>query len=232
MFNYAVNALELIPKSPIRKGIGPKLEKHEKPALTSEQGWALWDMLKDAETMRHRAFYGVLLFTGIRTGEALGLKWQDVDFANRQISVRRGIVRGKEDTPKTPISLRARPMCNELSRALLNHRSMAVYRKPTDYLFCSSSGRPINPDLLRGGLQRVLREKMDIHLGPREDGLHLLRHTSGSLVYRQTGSVKDAQEWLGHGSVRTTMDTYVHLLESHQRQTADSIFSRPASVGK
>jgi integrase len=227
MFNYAVE-LELILKTPVKRGIAPKLENHEKPALTSEQGWALWDALKAAETMRYRAFYGVLLFTGIRTGEALGLKWEDVDFASHQITIRRNISRGKETTPKTSLSLRTRPLCDELYTALLHHKSMAQYRQASDYVFVSGSGRPANPDQLREALQRVLRATMDIHLGPREDGLHLLRHTSGSIVYRITGSVKEAQAWLGHSSSRITLDTYTHLAAESQQTTAATVFARPA----
>jgi|GEM_PF-3528057 integrase len=69
---------------------------------------------------------------------------------------------------------------------------------------------------------------MNIHLGSREDGLHLLRHTSGSLVFRATGSVKEAQRWLGHSSARITMDTYVHLAQESQKETAETVFTRPA----
>lgn len=228
MFNYAADTLELISKSPVKKGLAPKLDKREKPSLTVEQAWNLWDQLKDNRTIRNRAFYGTLLFTGVRTSEALGLKWSDVDFGNRQITIRRAINRGKEDTPKTKASLRTRPISPELYSALLNHKAMATYNQPNDYLFTSSSGRPANPDQLRETLQTVLRDRMGIHLGKREDGLHLLRHTSGSLVFRATGSVKEAQRWLGHSSSRITMDTYVHLMGESQQQTAEVAFSRPA----
>ena len=60
--------------------------------------------------------------------------------------------------------------------------------------------------------------------------MHLLRHTSGSLVYRRTADVKLAQEWLGHSSSRITMDTYVHLMKDAQKQTAQAVFTRPAAV--
>ena len=166
-----------------------------------------------------------MVFTGIRTGEALGLKWEDVDLAGRQITVKREIYRGKGTTPKTPISLRTRPMTLELYTELVNHRAMAHYK--LHYVFASASGRPMNPDQLRENLQKVLRKKMSIHLGSREDGLHLLRHTPGSLVFRATGSAKEAQAWLGHSSARITMDTYVHLMAESQKATAESVFARP-----
>jgi integrase len=230
MFNYAADVLELIPKSPVNKRIAPKLDKREKSSLSPDQAWALWDALVDPKLMRYRAFYGVLLFTGIRTGEALGLTWEDVDLANRQITIRRAIYRGRPTSPKTPASLRTRPISPELYTALVNHKAMAHYTAPTDYVFASSSGRPANPDQLREALQKVLREKLNIRMGPREDGLHLLRHTSGSLVYRQTHSVKDTQEWLGHTSSKVTMDVYTHLMQDAQRKTADAVFTRPAAV--
>jgi len=82
-----------------KRGQAPKLEKTEKRALSDEQAWELWDALNTPDLIRCRAFYGVLLFTQIRTGEALGLKSSDVDFANRTLPVRRAIFRGKEAPP-------------------------------------------------------------------------------------------------------------------------------------
>lgn len=232
MFNHATETLELISKSPIKKGLAPKIDKREKPSLTPEQAWELWDELSGIETIRYRAFYGTLLFTGIRTSEALGLKWADVDFANRQVTIRQAISRGRATTPKTEASLRPRPMSPDLSTALLHHRAMATYIQPTDYVFASSSGRPANPDQLREALQKVLREKMGISFGKREDGLHLLRHTSGSMVYHATCNVKEAQTWLGHSSSRITMDVYAHLMKQSQHDTANATFARPAVVAE
>ena len=70
--------------------------------------------LFDALPVRTKAFYLTLVFTGIRTGEALGLKWEDVDFAGHELHVRRAIYRGQETTPKTSSSIRPRPMVPEL----------------------------------------------------------------------------------------------------------------------
>lgn len=112
--------------------------------------------------------------------------------------------------------------------SLTHHKAMASYTAATDYLFASSSGKPMNPDVLRENLQKVLRDKLHIHLEPRADGLHLLRHTSGSLVFNTTGNVKEAQAWLGHSSARVTLDTYLHRVKESQVTVADSVFARPA----
>jgi integrase len=227
MFTYA-HDLELIPSNPVKKGIAPKQEKIEKPALTEEQLFALFD----AVPIRHKAFYMTLAFTGIRTGEALGVKWIDVDFASHELNIRRAIYRGRDTTPKTSGSIRPRPMVDDLYKALLNHKAMSAYTQPDNYVFCSSSGRPMNPDTLREVLQTALK-KLEIKFDqPRADGMHLLRHTSGSLVYRHTADVKLAQEWLGHSSSRITMDTYVHLMKDAQKLTAQAVFARPVAVPK
>jgi len=230
MFAYAADELELIPKSPVKKSMAPQVERHEKPSLSVQQAWQLWDELAKPEYIRSRAFYGVLLFTGIRMGEALGLKWEDVDFAEGVFYVRRKIYRGHADVTKTVASVRPRPMTAELTRALELHKQMSPRTRPADYIFASSSGRPANPDDLRTTLQTVLRDRLKLDLGPRADGLHLLRHTSGSIVYHKTKSVKDTQEWLSHSSARVTMDVYTHLMKDAQRETAQTVFQRPSEV--
>src|SRR5215471_12485575 len=131
MFTYA-HDLELIPSNPVKKGIAPKQNKIEKPALTEEQLYALFD----AVPIRHKAFYMTLAFTGIRTGEALGLKWADVDFASHQLNIRRAIYRGGETTPITSGSIRPRPMVDELYTALLNHKAMSAFTRPGGLCVC------------------------------------------------------------------------------------------------
>jgi integrase len=111
MFSYA-HDLELIPINPVKKGIAPKQERTEKPTLTEEQLFALFD----AVPIRQKAFYMTLAFTGIRSGDALGLKWADVDFANHELNIRRAIYRGREATPKTSGSIR--PASNGPARKL------------------------------------------------------------------------------------------------------------------
>ena len=74
----------------------------------------------------------------------------------------------------------------------------------------------------------MVLKSLAIKVRPREDGLHLLRHTSGSLVYRQTNSIKYTQAWLGHRSARVTMDVYTHLMQDAQKKTAEAVFTRRA----
>jgi len=219
--------LGLMPGSPVLKELCPKVEPKEKAILTSDQWWQLWDILKRPEYNRFRAFYGVLMFTSIRGGEALGLKWEDVDFATRTLRVRRQFYRWRECTPKTRKSKRDRHMTEELSKALLLHRQMTHYTALTDYVFAASTGNPVDPDQLRMLLQHILREELGIHLPPREDGLHLLRHTSGSWVYKKAGP-KEAQAALGHAQIQTTLGICTHIPEGTGDETTDRVFAREA----
>ncbi len=169
MFSYAVD-IEVLDSSPVKKRLAPELDDPtEKPALTEQQLLTLFE----AVPVRTKAFYMVLGLTGIRCGEALGLKWADVDFASHELNIRRAIYRGQETTPKTSSSLRPRPIMPKLARALLSHKQMAHYTTPTDYVFASSTGNPMNPDQLRETLQAALKG-MGITFPPRADGLHLL----------------------------------------------------------
>jgi len=232
MFAYAVDDLELIEKNPVKKGLAPKTEKTEKPALREDQLVELFKVVP----ARMKAFFMTLALTGVRTGEALGLKWSDVDFTSREIHVRRAIYRGQETTPKTGSSIRCRPMAPELYQSLLNHRQMAVYKKPESFVFASSTGRPFNPDQLRWALQDALKGLGITFDQARVDGMHLLRHSSGSIVYRQTGGdVKMRQAWLGHSNSRVTLDTYTHVANNEEQRTAQrletAIFAPPEPQG-
>jgi integrase len=89
---------------------------------------------------------------------------------------------------------------------------MAVYTTPESYVFASSTGRPFNADQLRWALQDALKGLGITFDQTRANGMHLLQHSSGSIVYRHTGGdVKQTQAWLGHSNSRVTLDTYTHL---------------------
>ena len=148
MFSLAAEA-KLIAATPVTSRSGPKRPKVKKKALSKEQLFDLFDKVP----IRYKAFFMVLGLTGIRSGEALGLKWQDIDFADYWLHVERAISRGKETTPKTEDSVRSRPMVKELATALKTHKLNSHYTAPSDYVFASASGRPLNPDQLREALQ-------------------------------------------------------------------------------
>jgi integrase len=236
MFSLLVDD-ELIKQSPIRRRFFKKKKnegkiKKTKPALSEQQ----LVQLLNAVPINYKSFFMVLALTGIRTGEALGLRWEDIDFATRTLQVKRAIYRGKESSPKTEDSIRDRPLCQQLYQSLLHHRVLAVYKAPHDYVFASSTGRPLNPDQLREALKAALNGIGVKFEMARADGMHLLRHTSASIVYRHTGGdVLATQQWLGHATAKETLETYAHLAADQSQKTAErlaqGIFVEPEMPG-
>jgi len=207
MLNLAV-ALELLNSSPMQRVPKPKVERTEKPSLTATQVKAV------AENMpKHLKALVVLLYlTGLRIGEALALKWSDVDFEQSKLYVRRSVWRRKEQTPKSRKSVRAKHLLEGLARVLQSHREQCVCKEPDDYLFVNAAGRSYDPDDLR---RRVLYPAMDKagieRKVARAYGFHLFRHSAGSQMQEVTGDLKQTQSFLGHSSIGITSDVYVHL---------------------
>jgi integrase len=89
---------------------------------------------------------------------------------------------------------------------------------------CQLHGTAVQSRPARWALQDALKGLGITFDQARADGMHLLRHSSGSIVYRHTGGdVKQTQAWLGHGNSRVTLDTYTHLANDEEQKTAQRL---------
>lgn len=138
-----------------------------------------------------------LAVTGLRIGEAIGVKWSDFD--GDVVRVRRTIYGGKADTTKTEHSDRSLPI-----PALLLSRMKAL--NSTDWVFRSRAGTPVNPG---NALKRYIRP---VSMGPgiRLGGWHDFRHTVTTGLLRSGVSPKVVSEILGHSDVEITLNVYDH----------------------
>lgn len=144
------------------------------------------------------------VMTGMRRGELLGLKWEDVDFEGNRIHVRRALWRGKFVTPKSKRSRRAIDMTRTVKEALARLPS----RFRGELVFCADNGTPIDPEnFTKRDWARALRRA-----GLRRIRFHDLRHTYASLLIAQGAHPKYIQAQLGHASIQTTLDRYGHLM--------------------
>ncbi len=144
------------------------------------------------------------VMTGMRRGELLGLKWEDVDFEGNRIHVRRALWRGKFVTPKSKRSRRAIDMTRTVKEALARLPS----RFRGELVFCAENGTPIDPEnFTKRDWARALRRS-----GLRRIRFHDLRHTYASLLIAQGAHPKYIQAQLGHASIQTTLDRYGHLM--------------------
>jgi integrase len=182
----------------------------------------------------------VAVATGLRRGEVLGLRWEDVDLERGRLHIRRSLVEiGSAlhiQEPKTESSRRVLPVPAEVVAALRAHRArQAEHRlrlgpawQDHGLVFTTASGGPIAPrNLLRRF--KALAEAAGLPPIP----FHGLRHAHATALLRDGIPAKVVSERLGHSSISLTLDTYSHVLPGMQRQAAGSIdvalFGEPAS---
>jgi integrase len=206
----------------------PKPVAKEMIALTAEQTRRLLDA---AAEDRLEALYVLAVHTGMRQGEMLALRWQDVDMENAVVSVRRTLTRsggkvafGEPKTRKSRRSIRLTPQATEALRAHLERqlRDMEIlgdrYRDQ-GLVFTTDTGAPINPSNLR---QRNFAPLLK-RAGLPHMRFHDLRHTCATLLLSRGVHPKFIQELLGHATIAITLDTYSHVMPSMGDATAKAM---------
>ncbi len=159
--------------------------------------------------------YRIAVYTGLRRGEILGLRWRDLDLQKGMLYVRRTLGRVKDgeeyvirEAPlKTRHSRRVIDLSVSLVQALLDFP--AGDDPARDYLFCTPGGGPLDPDNLTRTFQRHLTLA-----GIPEIRFHDLRHTHASLLIAAGVHPKAIQARMGHANITTTLNTYGHLMPS------------------
>ncbi len=139
------------------------------------------------------------LRTGMRRGELMGLRWEDVDLVAGQIHVRQAVSRGVIGTPKSG-KARTIPMSDELLAGLKSYRHLKG-----EYVFCSPAGKLLRRDEIKHPLRRACKKA-----GLRQVWWHALRHTFASHLVMRGVPLKAIQELLGHATIEMTM-RYAHL---------------------
>jgi integrase len=171
---------------------------------------------RDAETFR------LLFYTGLRLGEVLTIRWQDVDLQDRLLLVRRGLSAGQETLPKGRRH-RFVPLSAPAVAALARLADREDFTGPEDYVLCNRLGRRLDPTALRVRYKRGCAAA-----GLRPVRLHGLRHAAGSLIARTSDAVF-VRDFLGHAKLATT-DRYLSAkLRPEELKRLDDAFA-PAAV--
>lgn len=208
----------------------PRAYRPEFTTLTGRQIRALLDSIEDPQRL---ALYTLAASSGLRQGEQLGLKWDDIDFDRKVLAVRRslqwskgsGLVLAEVKTARSRrnVALSGRAVM-ALEKARTAQKVARMKAGPawedTGLVFTSEAGRPLKPqrvthvfqeDLAKAGLPRVR--------------YHDLRHTAATLLLEAGTHPKVVQEMLGHATIAVTMDTYSHVLP-HMQEAAAAVFDR------
>lgn len=215
-----VNVSEDIELSPV--------EEHEIEPLTPEQAQML---LQKVWEHHLEALLMLALTTGMRKGEILGLRWQDIDLPEGVLQIRRtlgyfahhGFVEGE---PKTKKSKHKITLPQFVIDALKRHRALQLERRlqvgstwvNKDLVFSNKEGDFIVPRTLNNHFNRLLKD-----IGLPHIRFHDLRHSAATLLLSMGVDMKVIQEILGHSSYLMTANIYSHVLPSMQKEAMDKM---------
>jgi integrase len=203
----------------------PRVEKHEVQPITPEQARSF---LVAIAGDRLEALFTVALALGLRRGEALGLRWSDIDFEQRTLQVKHSLQRfgGKLHLSelKTKNSRRVLHMPEVLMRKLREYRSRQLEEKliagshwqENNLVFTTHIGTPLEPRNVNRHFYQLLKAAKLAHFR-----LHDLRHYCASLLIAQGVALKVVSEILGHSQISTTADIYTHILPEVKRDALD-----------
>lgn len=206
-------------------------EKPKRHALTVPEQESFVDFVASSKTYSHWSnLFTVLLGTGMRIGECLGLRWEDCDFKSKIINVNHNLIYRTTEarkmelhitTPKTKAGIRIIPMFDDVKRALLDERlkqmehgfTLAEIDGYSGFIFQNRNQEVLNPHVVNRAIARIIR---DHNIKAEKDGtiklphfsVHNLRHTFCTRLCENEPNIKIIQEIMGHRNIETTMDVY------------------------
>ena len=228
--------LDLIPTNPADKVDRPKKDRFMGNFYDAEEVNKLFEVSKGTK-LEFPILFGA--FYGLRRSEALGLKWDAIDFENDSITIRHTVTSvtldGKvqlvaADTTKTKSSLRTLPLVPFVKERLLvlkkeqeNNRRLcgrSYHKQFAGYVCINEMGDLIKPHYVTEQFPKLLDAN-----GLRRIRFHDLRHSCASLMLANGVPMKQIQDWLGHSDFSTTANIYAHLDYSTKLSSADAMLS-------
>lgn len=223
----------------------PKLDHKEAAFMDDEQAQHVLELLQSAPIKWKTAMH-LLIYSGVRRGELLGLEWSDIDYENKVIHIRRtsqyvqhmGII---TKSPKNDTSFRTIKLSDMMFDQLREYQQYwEQLRKDLDdiwqntititladgskqnvaneRLFIKDDSTPMNPDSLTDWVRKFVNRNNLPHFTP-----HSLRHTHATLLIAEGVSIPTVSRRLGHSSIATTSKIYVHAIQSADEIASDLI---------
>jgi integrase len=198
--------------------------------MDDKEALELLELLEE-EPIKYKLAVNLLIFSGLRRGEIVGLKWSDIDYDGQIISVRRALkyVPGKgifEGDPKTFKSIRSIKLPDFIFELLKTYKVWQLEERikvgdrwqDNDYIFTKWNGEPMNLDTIGGYLKKFTNKH---NLKPVH--MHSLRHTNATLLIANGVDLKTVSSRLGHADLSTTGNIYTHAINAADAKASDAL---------
>lgn len=223
----AAHKKELIAKNPfdlLDDGSRPRASKPKVDYWTVEEVKQFFSVLEH----RQKILFVLAIYTGMRRGEILGLRWRDIDMKNSQIRIRQTLKpKGRvKDGGKNQNAERSITFSKYVGDELKRHKAMIVQEcwesgrefKDDGFVVCSPDGQPASLGNFHKFWTRIIKKT-----NMRYIRFHDLRHTCASLLLTSGVHPKVVQELLGHSSIKVTLDLYSHLMPNMQSEAVKKL---------
>ncbi len=221
-------AIKLIPYNPCEGVALPKLKKYRAQVYSTETIQALLDAVDGTDM-----YLPVLIFVtvGLRRGELLALRWQDIDFEKKLLKVRYNMVCGENGyiikQPKSEAGIRDIHIGDDVVTALKTARDQYLHDLTTygdgfqnlGFVIRQEDGSPISPNAMTRKWNRFLERNAQLP----KIRLHDLRHSNATALIQAGVSPKVVQQRLGHADVNITLNTYTHVLPEMDIEAAKKL---------
>ena len=219
----------LVPYNAAVKATPPRVEKHDPNYFQPEEIAAILEAL-ETEPIKWQLITHLMIVTGCRRGEIMGLQWEKVDFENNRVKIDKALVSSKSkgtylgDTKTSDIRYLTLPA--ETMQLLRQHKREQLRLQlangdrwqNTGFVFTTDDGSNMNPDSITGWLHDFSRRHNLPHINP-----HAFRHTVASVLLANGTDIVTVSKQLGHASVNTTENFYSHIIEENKAKASECI---------
>ena len=222
MYNlfYSAEENELVNTNPVKRSVKcPKKAEKNPRVLTIKEQKKFFEAA--CGTSNYNQYY-FLLNTGLRAGELIGLKWEDINFTRKEISIKRSLAYNFEKKeyiigePKSENSYRTIPMTKKIYEMLKEKYAKKDRFKDSefaDFVFLNRNGEPTKNSSYDAHIRKIA-----VKAGIENLSMHTLRHTFATRCIEAGLKPKTVQQLLGHSSINITMNLYVHITDEEKRR--------------